>query len=581
MAWRDGNRMTNQGGEIAGEPLQGKTAAAVVAFLFIAALIASAPLFESGWFDSDDCIIHMERFVAVTCEVARGDIYPRWLSAGCYGLGLPVLNFYSPLFYLVTGYLHALGMALIPLLKVQCGSLFLAGSWGMFLWVRRHCGTFGALVAATVYMFLPYHFLDLYVRGALPEFAALALMPYLFHALDLSFAVESRRRGIVQTAVTSAAIVLTHNLSALMIAPFAVLYFFWQGGGAKASVKNTLAAAVGPLLGLGLSAFYWLPVFAEQKYLQNFKETVTAGASHYAGNFLEPSQWVSPFWGYGVRHEGLSFQVGYLLLACVAIGAVAAFSAARSCRSFGLATFVLACCALFLTTASAAPLYELAPALQYIQFPWRFLGPATMFLAAFSGLILHGAPMWQHRRLPAVVVLVILALSVALSGKQRMVKERLHADFAVWERDTLRLKKIGVLGFQNEFFPRWASWEQLTQFHGIQEPVLTSSWTGDVNDAGSRVSFRIRTMNAGADTVVPRLYFPGWRAEVDGKPVEVGHTPAGLISLRIPPGEHDVTVRFGSTWPRIAGWIIAIVAGALIFIPGALRRCKRHRITEG
>jgi hypothetical protein len=69
------------------------------------------------------------------------------------------------------------------------------------------------------------------------------------------------------------------------------------------------------------------------------------------------------------------------------------------------------------------------------------------------------------------------------------------------------------------------------------------------------------------------LFFPGWRAQVDGRPVAIEPQPnSGLISLRVPQGEHVVTLRFGrSRVRRIADLVslAALLATAALLAPDA------------
>ena len=61
--------------------------------------------------------------------------------------------------------------------------------------------------------------------------------------------------------------------------------------------------------------------------------------------------------------------------------------------------------------------------------------------------------------------------------------------------------------------------------------------------------------------------FPGWRAYVDGQetPITIAK-PEGLITLKVPAGEHEVLLRFADTPPRTAGWIVTGVGLIVFFV---------------
>ena len=103
----------------------------------------------------------LKRVMALSAEIRHGDPYPRWLFDTYHGKGSPFFNFYTPGFYLFSAYLHTAGFPLVVALKLTSVLLFFAGGWGMLLWTRRYGGQVGGLLAAILYLFAPYHFVDI------------------------------------------------------------------------------------------------------------------------------------------------------------------------------------------------------------------------------------------------------------------------------------------------------------------------------------------------------------------------------------------------------------------------------------
>ena len=559
---------------------KGKTGFILV-LLAVEALIAMSPLQSSVWFCTHDGALHLDRLFAVTHEMRSGDFYPRWLSTACFGKGLPIFNYYSPAFYLIAGWLHLLGIPLVTVLKVITFAIFFSGSWGMYLWVKKSCNESGALIAATIYMFLPYHFLNLYVRGAFPEFMALALLPYLFHAIDISLSSKENINGPLLAAVITAAIILTHNLSALMIAPFALLMFGWRACTWKAPLRTIVTTAVGPVLGAGLSAFYWLPVIAETHYLDRFKVTLTSGYLFYEKHFVNPSQWFSSFWGFGLSgmgpENGMSFQLGYALLA-VSIIAALSFLSASTNRNFGAITLSLGLLGLFFTTALSSIFYELIPWYQYVQFPWRFLGVSTLFFAAFTGLSTSSGLAKRFSWIPKVLLGTVILLCLVFSMKQRDVPQKTTEDLNRLEKTKIEEKTIGRLGSRNEFRPMWVP--SYAPEDARFSPVIsidTSTQLSDVAIKGTMMFFRAAKTDD-APIMISWYYFPGWQVEVDGVREKVTPVPRGryrgFVSVPVPAGTHTVRLWFGSTWPRILGWLIACITIITIVVLARLKSAK-------
>jgi hypothetical protein len=83
-------------------------------------------------------------------------------------------------------------------------------------------------------------------------------------------------------------------------------------------------------------------------------------------------------------------------------------------------------------------------------------------------------------------------------------------------------------------------------------------------------SDEIRVRADGPVTVQFYTYdYPGWRVTIDGRYVIHRHEPPhGLITVEVPPGDHQLVLRMGSTPPRLAGTLISLVA--ILVIGGGL-----------
>ena len=75
-------------------------------------------------------------------------------------------------------------------------------------------------------------------------------------------------------------------------------------------------------------------------------------------------------------------------------------------------------------------------------------------------------------------------------------------------------------------------------------------------------------------------YFPGWQAEVDGRAVSLVPVDVALIGVVVPPGDHELVVRYRSTWFP-AGAAISAVAwlAAIFWLWWGFRRGTDHRLS--
>ncbi|HET6897170.1 MAG TPA: YfhO family protein, partial [Vicinamibacteria bacterium] len=74
--------------------------------------------------------------------------------------------------------------------------------------------------------------------------------------------------------------------------------------------------------------------------------------------------------------------------------------------------------------------------------------------------------------------------------------------------------------------------------------------------------------------VLVDAYDPGWRADVDGRPVEIERANVAFRAVAVPPGRHVVTFRYR---PRAVGVGLAVSALALVAVAVLLRGPLRGR----
>jgi hypothetical protein len=557
-----------------------RRAAIVVAGLATLVALAASPLWQSPWPATHEGIAPLERTLAAAHEIGNGTWYPRWLSLADGGKGSAFGNFYSPGVHVLAGHLAARGASVPDALRLVVLAALAAGAVGAWVWTRRALGDAGAFAAAALYLLAPYHLLDLYVRGAVAELLALGILPWLFAAIDLS--IERPRAGTAAVALASAGVVLAHNLTALMIAPFAAAWVAWRAWTSREGLRTALSPVSGALLGAALSAFYWLPALAEQRHLLAFQATVTQGPWSYATHFVYPSQLIRLEWGRGFSvagpEDGLSFQLGLAQL-MAALGGLGALwrrgpTAARALAGAGLAGTLVA---LLLATPASALLYDALPVLATVQFPWRFLGPASLFVAALGGAGVAAAGRGATLAAAAIVAVVVIQ-----SGEHRRAIPLPEAE--IFTRPELVARAVegrllGKLCVADEYLPRWARAASRRSFPpGPPRPASPTARIGPSMVAGARLQFEAAGEAPLSSIEIPWYYFPGWTATVDGGPAPVAPSAEGFLTVAIPPGRHVVEVAFGPTpLRRAAAAITAAGLAALAALTVQGIRARRRR----
>ena len=325
--------------------------------------------------DTPDGFLHLGWAAGWAQQIRGGWWWPLWTDLNWAGAGSAALAIYPPLFRLAAGIPMALGvpparaleLALLLVVMVNTlGAACLARVWlrpGHWRWL---------LVGLTGIN--PYLFVNLYVRGAWPEALAQGLLWWL--ALGWVGLGRNRAWGLPVGSLAMAAIVLSNWNSALLslVAWGAGLVLLVQQRPNWAMVRRWLGV---PLGGLTISAPFWIPALGA---LASVRPPIPSGLyrnefflHHHPGSLvLADLLWIQAatvlvlllvrWLGWGWRglqskpqdNEAASWQQDAPLAA------------------WGL---LLVLMGLLLMLPVGEPMYGLLPALQRIQFPWRWLGP--------------------------------------------------------------------------------------------------------------------------------------------------------------------------------------------------------------
>jgi hypothetical protein len=565
------------------------------AVLTMLALMTAAPLANADLPCSDDAPFHLYRAVELGRLIELGHFIPRWAPHMALGYGYPFFNFYAPLSSYLVVALHGLaGLAYPAALKISFGlGIWLAGL-GAFWFARALWGPRAGVAAGAAYLLTPYLAYDVLFRGNLAESAAFVWPPLVLWALHtaLDGAVDAgpTARGRVWAAALAAAayaaLILTHNIFALIASPLFAGYVVlraWQARSARKLLLGTLSLAAG----IGLTTYFWLPAVVERAWVHSDRLLVPPIFTWYT-NFIsarellalpraEDPQLINPSPARGVG--------AVTALLCLPALAAVGLGAARrrqprgerhATRRHTPATVGFFAAALagyaFLTLPASAPVWQLIKPLELVQFPWRMLGPAALCSAVLIAAGVDGVEQWLAQRAVTPAAHWLRALPLAVAGASVFFASLAAwyprycasphtagvAELVQYERET---NTIGTTA-KGEYLPRTAEGvppdmalaEALMQG---QEPArlrlpvdggeMTSPVPPDPLDATYQVTAR-RDLVA----VYQQFYYPGWMIAVDGEPVATRAVPAGealsgLIAFDLPAGTHSVRARFGST----------------------------------
>jgi hypothetical protein len=569
-------RWATQRFDEAGALLANPRVHAALAVCLLIVLLAR-PLFRGLLLDGDDATEYPPRVAEMALVLHQHQVPPLWSPDLGSGHGQPLFEFAPPLLYFCAMPLFALGMSLGNCVQFALVLLVAAGAGAMYQVARRMGGGRWASVAvAGAWLFAPYLALDLYVRAAFAESAAVALAPVALlgtmWALDFPGPVT-----VALAAITISLVVLAHNTIALLFIPVLLLLTLVRALNSR-SLGTLCAGLAGIAGGLALSAFFWLPALAEKDSVKT--DLLRTGFLNWTNHIISPFQLRWSPWGFGYSvpgpNDGMSFALGLGHLALAIAGVAIVIWLADRHRIADAAVFaVVALTGAWLATEWSSPVWAHVRTLQYMAYPWR-----TLFLPALAmPLLALYAFEWLGARATAVALLILVAINLGHTEPKRY----LSFDDEYFCPQSIARNGINTTT-REEYEPRWVA----------QRPPysMRAMW---LDDAG--VEAKVRAISAGAQslqvsaTKTARVYdslfyYPGWTATVDGREVAIAPAPVtGLITFVIPAGKHSVALQLKPSPLRAVArdislgaimlWVSTLLGAAAGWLGAAKRNVAR------
>jgi hypothetical protein len=595
-------------------------------------VFAWAPLMTSAYFfqahDAPHSIFYLVEFDQTLRD---GYLWPRWAPDFAFGYGYPLFNIYAPLAIYAAEIFHVVGLSFVASVKAVYALVTIAAGLGMYLFVRRLFGRTAGLLAAVVYMYVPFHLVEIFVRSAYSEFVALALLPIVLYAFTELVAAPSLAR-LALTGLVYGMLALTHHTSFFTFTPFLIVYILfllvgtWRGKGKSHALRATLHSLAGGVLGLSLAAIYLVPLLAESRYVK--LEQWTAYNYDYGQHFVYFSQLLSPLWDYGYSgpgiEDGMPFQLGAVALVLVAFGAWRALSSHFPHRRTALFYLAATGIIVWLMSPAAQFVWQGLPIASLVQFPWRLLGLTAITMSVVAGSLVanqaghagynqsgsqnsgctdpdrpelggsvatQSEPESQAAPIsdPLSPDFLILLLVIVFASFSYTLPQ--YTDVESWREQPQAITRwdrfspadrVAMVVYTDEQPTSSPMEEQYLSGQPLQVATIVSG-TGTLKTLHHGGASDEVLVDA-EEPVTVQFYtydFPGWQVTIDQQPITHRHEPPyGLITVEVPPGEHRLALRMGTTPARQIGGAISLLASLAIAIGLLFERSIWRRLSS-
>ncbi len=521
--------------------------------LLLSSLFATKALIHSGLFTSHDGPHQVVRLYYYQEALRDGQLPPRYLLGSLHGFGYPLFIFSYHLPWLGGMPFLWLGLSIYDCLKVLFILSFVFSGLTMYVWQRSLWKSrFAGFIGAFLYLWAPYRFVDIFVRGSLGESWTFVFLPLLFYSLQ-----GSTFKTVILGGTALAGLILSHMLIFLLTLPALLLFslgLFLEKGGFWVNLKKLKLILLTFALGFGLTAFYLLPaVFLKRETI--FSQIMAGKSAVFAEHFPSFRQLIYSPWGYGFSfagpNDGMSFQLGaaqwlavvFAFLLIVLKGST--FKAVNAVFFFFIFLF-----SLLMMQPVSRPVWQVVNKFAYIDYPWRYL-----FLTVFSASVLGG---WLVARLNSVRLKLLkgfkkLKLAPAILAGLVLIfvclyTNRNHLRVNAW-LDWPPQSFVGDGDTSNtfeEYTPRWADRQYLKTPRPLIEILQGEGQATKVIKKSQRLSFEAENKTESRYRV-NLLYFPDVSLTVDSQPKSYQYQDKGVLDFTLPAGKHQVVIEYQKT----------------------------------
>ena len=541
--------------------------------LVCAAAFACMPLLWRGVFDGHDLLFHLNRIEGIASGLRNGQFPVRIHSSTLLGYGYAAPEFYPELFLYVPAVLRNLGVSLSASVRVFEACINLATALACYLCVRSLMHSRRAAVGAGVlYTLCVYRLVNLYTRATLGESLAMIFFPVVLLGLYEVLRRDEKRWPLLVLGMTG--VCMSHLLSTLFCAAFCALAALLSVKKLFAEKKRMLsillAAGVTVLCGL------WFYVPMMQYTADGISTSVVLNA---AENVHVPGSFLVGFAGDAGADapEDFAYTIGVvpglaMLLGC-ALLLVRRYAAGReafkaendrlSLALLGLGAFALLLSTDFFPWAFLCSLRKpFSTFFMQMQFPWRFVSIAAPMLSVSAA--------WGYLREEKdakIGMAALIALCVVFSGytMQTMVQQEAPLQKETYTDTRIEQFEYTYLGTE----------KSALKVGDVRANPEGTCEVETFEKRGTDITVSVKTGGVCTYLEVPRLYYPGYRAEMDGQTRTAVRGTNNMVRIYGTPEGGEGVLHVWYQPPT--AWLLAQGASALGALLLALSLCRMRK----
>ena len=403
-----------------------------------------------------------------------------------------------------------------------------------------------AVLASILYMSFPYHLTDLYTRNALGEYMSFIFIPLVFLGLYNLFYGEERKHYYI--AIGASGLILTHNLSTIMVAVFALCYvIFYLEKLNNPKIKKGLIINI--IFILLLTSFYWMPLvqtmFSAQ--YQVYEDGMMSTSEQTAGHGLNIKQL------FVTMNDGsYVFELGPHILIMLGLSVMAFRLVDPEVREQYLFFLIFGLITLWMST-KYFPWKFLPDMFSMIQFPWRMLMLSAFFLSAVCAINMNTIIKKFNIKDVLVISTISILYILAFYNTVTNFDENRIADIENVDKGYVSGREYEVVAGmgKGEYLPTKA-YKNRFYIASREQGIYVLEGKAVIENEkkeGSHYTADIKTLDAEYTIFeLPYIYYPGYEVRLDGVLVESFETENGFLGFAVGSNDtNDLEVSYTGT----------------------------------
>lgn len=350
--------------------------------LLLLVLVGLLPLAMPGLPSGHDLYYHLSRLHAMDVNFSLGEFPSMINHEALAGYGYASGLFYPDVFLYPAVLLMKCGLGIVAAYKFLVVLCALAVASSAYFCARRlSASCFGAFATSLLYTWSSYFATDLFVRQAFGEWSMFVFAPWII--LGLYEIVMGDPRRFAYFSFGFAGLVLSHSLSLLMMAVVCAVFVAFNAVRLLREPRRILFLMLSPVPTLLVGAACILPMYEQFAHLHFHIEIeknadILIRCMPFLKLVLEIPTSKADVW--------IPSGIG-TMIAVAALQRFRLTSRRTAPEVFRDMLLVAGLACLLMSTDMPSWKGAFKP-LAVVQFPWRFFGPATAFLAFGGGLSL-------------------------------------------------------------------------------------------------------------------------------------------------------------------------------------------------